>query len=67
MLFTMCPQIYGMTFPIITIEDMASAMFLLLDNLGVRKVRKSAGKNVCLKVIYHPLYGMNNDVFIWGD
>ena len=21
----------------------------------------------CLKVIYHPLYGMNNYVFIWGD
>ena len=20
-----------------------------------------------LKVIYHPLYGMNNDVLIWGD
>ena len=21
----------------------------------------------CLKVIYHPLYGMNNYVLIWGD
>ena len=23
-------------------------------------------KNMFLKVIYHPLYGMNNYVFIWG-
>ena len=22
---------------------------------------------ICLKVIYHPLYGMNNYVPIWGD
>ena len=24
-------------------------------------------QNLTLKVIYHPLYGMNNDVLIWGD
>ena len=24
-------------------------------------------KNTVLKVIYHPLYGMNNYVLIWGD
>ena len=23
--------------------------------------------NIILKVIYHPLYGMNNYVLIWGD
>ena len=27
--------------------------------------QKVANKH--LKVIYHPLYGMNNDVLIWGD
>ena len=26
-----------------------------------------AGLHISLKVIYHPLYGMNNYVLIWGD
>ena len=36
--------------------------------LDFRKLSHSSEmQNDALKVIFHPLYGMNNDVLIWGD
>lgn len=35
---------YGSTFPIITLYDMVKAQFILLDHLGIEKVRHSLNK-----------------------
>ena len=50
-----------------------AAIFIKI-NINNRKTRPYSqfyslvtSKYVPLKVIYHPLYGMNNYVLIWGD
>ena len=35
-----------MTFPLLTIEDMVNAQFLLLDNLGISKVHATVGASL---------------------
>ncbi|OMJ09552.1 putative serine-O-acetyltransferase cys2, partial [Smittium culicis] len=37
---------YGSTFPIITINDMIRAQFLLLDNLNIKKLHASVGSSM---------------------
>ena len=38
-----------------------------IDTPSLRTLHLAYEQNRCLKVIYHPLYGMNNYVLIWGD
>ena len=37
------------------------------NKIAKNKIYKSSPMSKLLKVIYHPLYGMNNYVIIWGD
>lgn len=37
---------YAMTFPLLTVEDMVDAQFLLLDNLGIGKVHATVGASL---------------------
>eukprot|EP00043_Microstomoeca_roanoka_P006598 m.64154 g.64154 ORF g.64154 m.64154 type:complete len:468 (-) comp13480_c0_seq1:107-1510(-) len=39
-------QVYATTFPIITVEDMVRAQFLLLDHLGINKLHASVGSSL---------------------
>lgn len=37
---------YAMTFPVLTVEDMVQAQFLLLDHLGIDSLHASVGSSL---------------------
>ena len=37
---------YAMSFPVVTVEDMVRAQFLLLDHLGVSRLHASVGASL---------------------
>ena len=37
---------YAMTFPIVTVEDMVTSQFLLLDQLGVTRLHAAVGSSL---------------------
>ena len=44
--------------------DLINVLFILSGEISLYDAGK---QSVVLKVIYHPLYSMNNYVLIWGD
>jgi homoserine O-acetyltransferase len=37
---------YGMNFPVVTVEDMVAAQFLLLDHLGISRLHAAVGSSL---------------------
>ena len=44
--FVMFSQEYGTHFPLVTVEDMLKAQFLLLDHLGINRLHASVGSSL---------------------